>query len=181
MRFFTPELYVQFNSPDDAEADRADEAWEEAIRAYRQHLDHIRDRLPSQVRELAELCLHDAELLACNPHEDMAFPPHPVWPAPFWSVLAVLSLKQAQTVTNLIYMLWDGIREYAPQRDWPFSKERKQWMYDEVDVAADSRGAFLHRVLFSDGSVMEVPFLAVVIHRFAWREAGSEAEARGSA
>jgi hypothetical protein len=181
MRFFTPELYVQFNSPDEAEADRADEAWEAAIRSYRQHLDDIRDRLPSQVRELAGLCLHDAELLACSPHQDMAIPPHPAWPASFWSVLAVLSLQQDQTITNLIYMLWDGIRVYAPRPDWPFSKERKHWLYDEVDVAADARGAFLHRILFSDGSVMEVPFLTVVVHRFAWRQSDSEAGARRSA
>jgi hypothetical protein len=180
MRFFTPELYVQFNSPDDAEADRADEAWEAATRAYRQHLDRIRDRLPSQVRKLAELCLHDAALLACSPHQDIAFPSQSAGP-PFWSVLAVLSLKQEQTVTNLIYMLWDWVREYAPQGDWPFSEERKHWLYDEIDVATDARGAFLHRVLFSDGSVMEIPFLAAVIHRFVLQQAGSDAETCGSA
>jgi len=31
MRFFTPELFIRFNSPDDMEADRADADWEAAI------------------------------------------------------------------------------------------------------------------------------------------------------
>ena len=64
MRFFTPELYVRFNSADDAEADVADAEWESAVAAYRRHLDGLRDRIPMQVRALADLCLHDAELLA---------------------------------------------------------------------------------------------------------------------
>ena len=32
MKFFTPELYLRSNSPDDVVADQADQAWEEAIR-----------------------------------------------------------------------------------------------------------------------------------------------------
>ena len=36
MRYFTRQLYQQFNSADDEEADRADEAWEAAIEKYRQ-------------------------------------------------------------------------------------------------------------------------------------------------
>jgi len=35
MKFFTPELYIRCNSTDDAEADRADEDWEKAIRDYK--------------------------------------------------------------------------------------------------------------------------------------------------
>src|SRR5271165_3957990 len=38
MKFFTPELFIKFNSPDDVVADRADEDWEAAIREYRSHL-----------------------------------------------------------------------------------------------------------------------------------------------
>ena len=64
MRFFTPELYVQFNSSNDEEADRGQEAWEAAIQAYGRHLDGIRAKMPSQVRTVSELCLHDAEVLA---------------------------------------------------------------------------------------------------------------------
>jgi hypothetical protein len=72
MRFFTPDLYVRFNSSDEKEADRANEAWEAALSGYRKHLDGIRDCMPSQVRNLSELNLHDAEVLAC----DQAVEPH---------------------------------------------------------------------------------------------------------
>ena len=55
MKFFTPELFIKFNSPDDVVADRADEDWEAAIREYRSHLEGLRDQMPSQVKELAGL------------------------------------------------------------------------------------------------------------------------------
>jgi hypothetical protein len=64
MRYFTRQLYQQFNSADDAEADRADEAWEAALREYRRHLEGQRDRMPANVARLADLNLHDAEILS---------------------------------------------------------------------------------------------------------------------
>ena len=64
MQFFTPELYMQFNSKDDEEAVRADAAWEEAIRNYRHHLEAIQARMPVPVEKLASLCLHDAEIVS---------------------------------------------------------------------------------------------------------------------
>ncbi|HEY7425252.1 MAG TPA: hypothetical protein VH682_13555 [Gemmataceae bacterium] len=159
MRFFTPELYEQFNSSNEEEADRADQAWEAAIQEYHLHLKDIWDRLPSQVRKLTELCLHDAELLSCRSEAE------PVFSGPSWSAVALLSLKQHEQVTTLIYGLWDRLREFPPRRDWRFSKERKHWMYDEVDAVDAQRGFFAHRILFSDGSIVEVPFASVLIHR----------------
>jgi len=163
MRFFTPELVARFNSADDAEADQADEAWEKAIAAYRKHLDSMRDRMPSQVRKLTELCLHDADLLACDqevgPHFPFPFEPFP----PFWTAMAIVSVKQEDQIVSLIYLLWDRMREYPASEDWSFSKAGTHWLYDEVDVAGH-RGAFLHRALLSDGRVLEIPFLTVFIH-----------------
>jgi hypothetical protein len=164
MRFFTPELYVQFNSADDEVADRANEAWEKTLKEYQSHLDAIRDSMPSQVRKVADLCLHDAEVLGFEQEVQSPFPfPESVSPTPHWSAVAILCLKQDRTILSLIYLLWDRIREYSAEKDWRFSKARKHWLYDEVDVAADHRGAFLHRILFSDGSVVEIPFLSAII------------------
>src|SRR5579884_3214898 len=113
MRFFTPDLYERFNSPDDGEADRAQEEWEKALQAYRRHLDEFRDRMPSSVRKLAELCLHDAEVLSrveeVQPVAalvDGAFPS----PFPVWSAAAVLSLQQDGQIVSLFYGLWDSVR-----------------------------------------------------------------------
>lgn len=78
-------------------------------------------------------------------------------------MLAILSLKQEATVCSLIYVLWDWVRECAAQEGWQFSKARKHWLYDEVDLTPDRQGCFLHRILFSDGSVVEIPFLTAIV------------------
>lgn len=161
MRFFTPDLYLRFNSPDDDEADRADEAWESAVRDYQRHLRGLRDRVPGPVRKLAELCLHDWEVLAV--HQEI----EPSFPSPLWSAVAVVSLRRQDQVAVLVYALWDRIREHPAAPAWPFSGERKHWLYDELDVAADPRGPFLHRVLLSDGTVLEIPFASSFVHTFA--------------
>jgi hypothetical protein len=168
MRFFSPELYVRFNSSDADEADRANEEWETALHEYRRHLEGLHDQLPSQVRRLAELCLHDAELLAFNQVIEPvgAFPVEPLWPASAWSAVGILCLKQDAEALSLIYFLWDRVTEHPPPSDWTFSRERKHWLYDEVDVAPGGRRMFWHRVLFSDGSVIEIPFVAVFMCRF---------------
>jgi hypothetical protein len=162
MRFFTPELYLQFNSSNEHVANRADEVWERAINEYKIHLDTLRDGMPSQVRKVSELCLHDAEVLGM---EFQSLPPLPqaLSPVPFWSALAILSLKQDNTIQSLIYSLWDRVREYPAREDWPFSKSPKHWLYDEIDLARDGRGMFLHRVLLSDGGIIEVPFVSAII------------------
>lgn len=166
MRFFTPELYVRFNSADEDEADEADEAWENAIGDYRQYLDQIRDQMPSQVRMLSDLNLHDVELLAI---EQVALPAASFSAEAsrqlhFWSALAIVSVKQDSKVVSLIYGLWDRLREHPACYPWPFSKSQTHWLYDEVDIAAQQPGKFLHRVLLSDGRVLEIPFLSVVMH-----------------
>ena len=56
MKYFTPQLFQQFNSPDDEVASRADADWDKAEIAYKEHLETFRDRLPSQ--SLSEK-LHD--------------------------------------------------------------------------------------------------------------------------
>ena len=63
MQFFTPELYRRYNSQDDEIALAADAEWEAAIVRYHQHLATLREKMPSQVIELSELCLHDGEIL----------------------------------------------------------------------------------------------------------------------
>jgi hypothetical protein len=166
MRFFTRELYIQFNSPDEDEADRADEAWEKALQAYQRHLESLNEKMPEQVRKLAGLCLHDAEVLAEKLNiEPVASPPtEPSWPGPLWWAVCILTVEQEGKMLSLIYSLWDHVREYAPPGDWPFSKIHKHWLYDEVDSVGGSQGLFLHRVLFSDGKIAEIPFVSVIMH-----------------
>ena len=182
MRFFTPELYTRFNSSDDSVADHANEAWENALQEYRRHLDAIRDQMPSQVRTVADLNLHDAELLGFEQDVQSAFPfPEPSSATPRWSAVAILSLRQDAVMRSLIYVLWDRVREHPAEDDWPFSKSRKHWLYDELDVVPGRPGLFRHRVLFSDGGVTEIPFVSVITSNVTLPAAEDGAGARRTA
>jgi hypothetical protein len=170
MRYFTRQLYQDFNSPDDAIADRADEAWEVTLREYNKHLQGIHDRLPSNVARLAELNLHDAEILSRAEEIQPGIPFGNLdltISIPFWSAVAIVSVRIGDDILSLIYSLWDHIREQPAPDDWRFSRMREHWLYDEVDVASERRGPFLHRILLSSGVEVEIPFVTVVIHRFA--------------
>lgn len=165
MRFFTPELYIRFNSPDDEIADRANEEWEEALAGYGEQLAQLRPKMPAAVRQLEELSLHDADFLGM----DLQNQPLTGWnghsDANLWLEFAILSLQVKTEVLTLIYTIWDHVRESQMESDWPFSKERLHWMYDEIDLAPNRNELFVHRILFSDGSVVEIPFRSVMIHR----------------
>lgn len=171
MRYFTRQLYQAFNSPDDRVADRADEAWEAAIREYRKHLDGIRDRVPANVLKLSELDLHDAEVLSRVEDVQPGGPPNAVGSnrslaVASWSAVAIVTVRRGDDLVSLIYGLWDHVREHPAPDDWPFSRRNEHWLYDEVDGAQDGPAPFVHRILFSSGVELEIPFVTVVIHRF---------------
>ena len=186
MRYFTRQLFQQFNSADDEEADRADQEWEAALEKYRQHREGLRDRMPGNVAKLADLNLHDAEILSRAEETQPGAPffyhnaPVPV-PVALWSALAIVSVRVGGDVLLLLYGLWDHIREHLAPDDWLFSKLREHWLYDEVDVAAERPGLFLHRILLSSGIELEIPFTTVVIHRFAVQPEATGATRKQSA
>lgn len=175
MRFFTPDLVVRFNSDDDGAADAADAEWEAAVKRYRDYLRLLRPRMPSAVQKLINLNLHDADLLAV---EQAIEPVSPFPDEPSWAAVAILSVNVRGTVHSLLYALWDRLREHPAPADWPFSHERCHWLYDEIDAAGDRR-AFWHRILLSDGRILEVPFTSVVVHTFSL-EAADLPVVRGS-
>jgi len=159
MKFFTPELYVRFNSPDDDEADRADSEWEDAIRRYEADLESFRDQMPPRVRELADnLCLHDMQIMVVQ-HEPS---------------MGIVSVKQKEKLVVLFYILWGHMRKLSAPEDWPFSKAHVHWMYDEVDLDRQSPKHFWHRILLSDGSEVDVPFVDVAIHQVSLLSAEAE-------
>jgi hypothetical protein len=188
MRFFKPELYVRFNSVDDDVADMAFQEWEAAAEQYAQSLAPVRDRLPSQIRKLTELSLHDALILSRREEIQAGAPP--ISPdllthefpmrllLPFWTAICVVTVKDEYTIRSLIYCLRDGVRTQT-HRDWPFSKEGEHWLYDELEVLPSegwpiSTGGFLHRVLLSSGVELEIPFTTLFIHEFSLAKAGQE-------
>jgi hypothetical protein len=172
MKYFTPELYQQFNSLDVEEAERADEAWDRAEAAYRKQLTKNRKHMPSQVRALAELCLHDAMVVSREEQvqpagETPLLPELPPFRLPYlWTAVAIVSVTLGKEVISLIYSLSDHTTSMEAPEGWRFSKLQEQWLYDEVDIPKDGRGPFVHRILFSTGITLEIPFVSVIIHKF---------------
>jgi hypothetical protein len=89
------------------------------------------------------------------------------YPLPIlWSAVAVISVMVGEEVISLIYSLSDHTTTREAPEGWRFSNLQEQWLYDEVDMRNDHRGPFVHRILFSTGVTLEVPFVSVIIHRF---------------
>lgn len=164
MRFFTPALYMRYNSDDDAVADRADAEWDRAIRAYKKHLQTLSDHLNERVRSIAEtLCLHDAEIL----NFQAAIPLHPFFHPPFSPGAATISLRNDGKIVNLFYLLWEEVGEATAPKGWPFSRQRVHWLYDEFDrPEAHSPDLFWHRILLGDGRVVSIPFTDLIVNAF---------------
>jgi hypothetical protein len=171
MKYFTPELFMQLNSLDVDEAEQADEKWQQEEAAYKERLATIRGQMPSQVVRLSELCLHDARVVSREEFTEPAGGPfffHEPYPfrVPLWSAVAIVSVALGEEVISLIYCLGDHATKREAPEGWRFSKLQEQWLYDEVDMIEDRRGLFVHRILFSTGATLEIPFVSVLIHRF---------------
>jgi hypothetical protein len=173
MVFFTPELYLRFNSKDDEIALAADAEWEAAIVRYREHLASLEEMMPSQVKELSKLCLHDGEILQRqeqqHPLSILCFEDGPGSPRfwPVWYGLASLAVRLDNELVTLLYFLCDHIAEQPAADDWPFSRKREHWLYDEVHWQGGDRGKFTHVILLSSGVVLTIPFATVLISRFS--------------
>lgn len=159
MSYFTPELYLQFNSTDNVEADRADEAWEDAIKKYRSYLRKHSNEMPPRVKKFADtVCLHDAELLEIKDG---------VSESDFWlqspPIVAILTLKQNSDTVTLNYMLWDRVIQSEPRNGWPWSEARSCWLYDEIKLKSRRPNLFHHRILLSDGRIILIPFFDLQI------------------
>jgi hypothetical protein len=161
MKYFTPELYQRLNSFDLAEAERADEEWNQAEVRYKKRLARIRPELSPTAAKLAELCLHDALVISRSERTELA------------PTVSIVSVAVGDEIVSLFYSLGARAAAHEAPTGWRFSKLDEQWLYDEIDVtkAVDSRPMFAHRILFSTGVTMEIPFHVVIIHRFKMPEA----------
>lgn len=147
MRYFTPELYLRFNSSDCAVVAKAHDEWEEAIDAYRQRLQKIGPNMMADARNAAEsLCLHDADYLGMTivPVLDSR------------KSLAILMTRHDATRVFLVYLLAEQPLTQQVTVEWPYSKEQVHWLYDEFDI--DEAGMQQHEVLLSNGQIVILRF-----------------------
>lgn len=156
MKFFTADLYIRYNSPDDDIADQAEAEWEREVEEYNKHLTTL--PLRENIKKLSTRCFHDALLLDQSTYA--------VYPAltrysitPHTNIL----LQDAQDITLLSYVSAD-VFILDPDPKWNQESRPsgvKLWLYDEIDLSEDEPGKFMHRILWSDGTVFTIRFLDV--------------------
>ena len=150
MKFFTPDLYMRYNSLDEKISAEADAEWEQAIENYQRHLHAM--PLTENVKKLSKQCFHDALFL------DKTM--HPVRFASQFVEVTTLLLRQSDRLIQLIYSGKEPVSiDHSPE--WNLWESAKRWLYDEIDIAENDPRMFLHRILWSDGNVLTIPFADV--------------------
>jgi hypothetical protein len=86
--------------------------------------------------------------------------------AGIWSLAGSLALRQENQVLMLLDFLSEEMQVSLSPPDWPFSRQRVHWLYDEFDLIGGDRvrsprTRLVHRILFSNGVVVEIPFVAL--------------------
>lgn len=145
MKYFTPELFTALNSEDRAISRAATADWDRAVAAYERHLKSIRRKLPTAVRRLEAIHLHDAEFIDFKELAPRSRNP-----------VAQLMVRQQSDVVVLSYFLLERAKTTSAVCRSPFSDKFVHWLYDEIDVRANSR--FIHEILWSDGSTQRFEF-----------------------
>lgn len=157
MKLFTPELYIQINSPDDDIAEAGHDEWERRIKRSRRHYKKIESQLPEVLRKFHdEQCLHDADWAG------FAHLPGHVFP---WNGSDVVILARQENTLIPQFLNTLAILQYTvtappllekPVQSSVFSDVQPIWLYDEIDVV--SPGVFSHSILVSTGLVVTIYF-----------------------
>jgi len=169
MEYFTPELYLRSNSLDDDIADQAQEDWEVALRAYREHIAKLPKRLPSQIRELAlGKSHHDYEVVEYSqkvtqtPTSDQRFGVH----AEISRAVFVVTLKKQDDLELLIYFITRDVEIRPSVNEWPLTEAGEPlWLYDEfyAESDRDRDHGYTHCILLSNGVELTIPFCDVML------------------
>ncbi len=161
MKFFPPQLHVQFNSADNTVALEAHEEWERCVKRYRRHYKKIEPHLPSLLRRFHdEQCLHDADVFA------PAFLPRPFGNGPEVVIVAqqinTLFAESINTLAILQYTITAAPVIEVPLASPVFKGVQPLWLYDEVDLINNNE--FSHEILISDGRVIKLQFSDFTYH-----------------
>lgn len=175
MKFFTRELYLKLQSEDDEIAFAAQEAWEERLSAYAEHLRRIKkyDRY-DKLSRLAHLRLHDYQVLDSGreslnrgrddlshyliPYEMVVGREQQQQVIESSRVPFTVRLKGAKGYLTLAYFLWSHVVVGRPQTWLSGAIGKTFWLYDELDVLWPGTAMYVHRILLSDGYTFMIPF-----------------------
>jgi hypothetical protein len=136
VKYFTPDLYVQCNSPDADEADRALSEWQRANKRYLRHYAKIKSQLPESFRFFHDnCCLHDADLFG------------PTW-----------MNKPESGRCKHVALVAQNINTLQPEylNTHPFGLGQSIWLYDELNLVES--GLYSHEIMVSDGRIIRLEF-----------------------
>jgi hypothetical protein len=160
MNYFTPELYEQYNSADEATVLAAHKLWDDAAERYRTKLSKWIESAPAGVRDLA-----------------LRFNGHDAWVAAQgslgWSSFHYLYLSAPIAEFAVCYQLLAtpvSCQHNSKAACWSADPI---WLYDEVSRTGPSR--FRHEILFGDGRILHVEFSDVAVQSWVVKQSATAA------
>jgi hypothetical protein len=151
MQYFTPKLVLRLNSPDSKTVEEAMEQWEKITAIYKKKLQKVQRQLPIHSRQIAELSFHDWNVLGVWSNPDAEKSHGSISPA-------YIVLSRNDEFVILGYLLIGKLQRGDAPREWSLSKQQVHWLYDELDMSEKGPASFIHRILFSDGTTLLIPF-----------------------
>lgn len=153
MKYFTPELYVRGQSPDEGVVNAVECLWDEASERYVAYLNTVRDELPPGLRHIDEsFYLHDARIRGMGQEAG--------------KFVIVLQLDTPpHSLLTLTFDLVDGPvieREVLPRENCT-SDAAVSWMYDEWERLSQDPPIWLMSVLLSNGWELRLPIRDVQV------------------
>jgi hypothetical protein len=151
MKFYTRDLYRRCQSEDDAVLNVACEEWEQANEAYERHIQALMPQMAPQVREFADLLLHDAQVLAIGRHGQQL----------------LMILHKDIPPRDVVILRYDLENEPAVE---PFTDAPTDWsaptdfLFDELNaVEQGDKWLYIQSIVFSNGWLMRLHFSDVQV------------------
>lgn len=134
MKYFTKELLKQFQSDDNAIADKANDDWESAIESYQLRLSEMQADFSSTLKVLGEYCFHDSEIIGISVDSEKH------------TVEVALSLDSSFNAgPPLVTLRFLGVFKRYPVNP---PRSKLYWLYEEIDIT--DQGFFKYSILMED-------------------------------
>jgi hypothetical protein len=148
MKYFTPERYVALQDfSSDAAMNAADAAWEQVVQQYETYYHSVEGSLPVEFRRLQDAYyLHDAQVLYLGEQGNRF-------------VIALRLDPPPQQILHLSYEL-TGVPHINRDALPTIHREEgsARWLYDDVELLAQSPASCVHSILLSNGWEVQLPF-----------------------
>jgi hypothetical protein len=151
MKYFTPDLLEQLNSPDPAVANAADAEWDRSLERYEQHLQRLGPQLPESIRTFNDLLLHDARVYTLARRQDQL----------------LMVLHKDIPPRDLVILSYSLAAEPVIRHDALPPEQRSpvmDYLYNEFDLIAGEDGPlYTESILFSNGWELQLRFRDVQV------------------